>query len=437
MQAALPAIPKEPDRIAPAGAAGSNSEPAGAETSFKQQLTSIDQNNYSACRLAESSEQTSGGLAEDTGIDMVSQQAAILPPAQMWLENGHEIYPVIPLTNIMSKKTATTDIIRQILPTGGQTNIIQENIHHQTEMIHRGTGGKTEIISEQSLSQLRNETIFTKQGNQPAALASSISELGNLEGYKQKSISSSLITASPIRDVNGNHINTNIPAISISNNDTINKNLQQQQGNEEKGKTNSGNIFQLEQNNLGKTSTQDSPLIFSMNRESIPGFMTGTSSLEATSSLRLPSGTEVPHRSIVDQVINRFTMNRSLEPGMVTLKMYPAELGALRIEIRVDQENIRAYITTHNPQVQEIIDRYMSRLRDALEEQGLNLEHIEVNVDDNSKNDEQLSREQFTRQLPDDRGTSHLSSSISLKEEQVEANSGQSTENNHRLSVVI
>ncbi len=452
----LPATPMKSCPVAPpVEEEGSNLEPAGADTSFMEQLTSISQNNDLPSQLAESAEQLPDGVfVEDISINEVSQQAGVYP-AQIWLEYGknnispaafgnnqpatdiqlQDIPPV--LANIMNKKFANTDISRQILPTENQTSITQKDLNNKTEMINRGGGGKTEIVDEQLLPQLRAGTTLTKQVNQPVSLAYNISELSNQAVYKQIGSNPYLVTPSPIRDTNGNYISAKIPEISTINRATINNHLQQKQGNEEKGKANYGNIVQLEPNNMGKTSIQESPLIFSLHRESIPVVMPGTQSGYATSFLRLPSGTEVQHKSIIDQIINRFTVNRSMDPGTIILKMHPAELGELRMEIRVDQENIRAYITTQNPQVQEIIDRYMSKLRDALEEQGFNLEHLEVTVDDHSDNDEQLSKEQLNRQLNDEQGTSHLFASISQEEDPVDGNNIQSSENNRSINLLI
>ncbi len=46
------------------------------------------------------------------------------------------------------------------------------------------------------------------------------------------------------------------------------------------------------------------------------------------------------------------------------------------MEIKVEQDNIKAHIIAQNPQAQEMIDRHPPRLREALELQGLNLQQI-------------------------------------------------------------
>ncbi len=50
------------------------------------------------------------------------------------------------------------------------------------------------------------------------------------------------------------------------------------------------------------------------------------------------------------------------------------------MEIKVEQDNIKAHIIAQNPQAQAMIDRHLPRLREALEQQGLHLQQIEVTV---------------------------------------------------------
>ena len=95
---------------------------------------------------------------------------------------------------------------------------------------------------------------------------------------------------------------------------------------------------------------------------------------------RLPSGNFVPEGTVADQMIAHFSVNKRLESGSINLKLYPQELGELRMEIKVEQDNVKAHIIAQSPQAQEMIDRHMPRLREALEQQGLHLQQVEVTV---------------------------------------------------------
>ena len=113
--------------------------------------------------------------------------------------------------------------------------------------------------------------------------------------------------------------------------------------------------------------------------------------LAESSSLRLPSGLTVPGETVVDQMISHFSVNNRLESGTVNLKLNPQELGELRMEIKITQDNIKAHIVAQTPQAQEMISQHLPRLREALEQQGLHLQQIEVTIAANDN----PGREQF------------------------------------------
>ena len=101
-----------------------------------------------------------------------------------------------------------------------------------------------------------------------------------------------------------------------------------------------------------------------------------------TTYYQLGSGTLVPDTAVVDQMIAQFSANKRLETSTLNLKLHPQELGELRLEIKVEQDNVKAHIVTQSPHSQEMLDRHMPKLREALEQQGLHLQDIEVSVAD-------------------------------------------------------
>ncbi|NOQ46896.1 MAG: hypothetical protein GQ559_09540 [Desulfobulbaceae bacterium] len=220
-------------------------------------------------------------------------------------------------------------------------------------------------------------------------------------------------------DVNGNFIHSHLPdeVAKIAGNTSE---PEQQAG---KGsKQSQGNIpMQAEQlQNETTAPAKETPLIFSLNQGEASVSNSSQPTTATSLTLRLPSGLEVPESRILDQVINRFTLNRRLESGSITLRLHPQELGELRMEIKVEQDNIKAHITTQNPQVQEILDRHLPRLREALEQQGLSLEQMKVTVADSDNTDAQLFQENTgQQQLNRSTGTqsNHTSFSLPLEEE--------------------
>jgi len=119
------------------------------------------------------------------------------------------------------------------------------------------------------------------------------------------------------------------------------------------------------------------PLTFT--HQPITGPQTSNSATPA-SSFQLPSGLIVPEGTVVDQMIAHFSVNRQIESGTVNLRLSPQELGELRLEIKVEQDNIKAHFIAQSPQAQEMLDRHLPRLREALQQQGLHLQQVEVTI---------------------------------------------------------
>lgn len=139
------------------------------------------------------------------------------------------------------------------------------------------------------------------------------------------------------------------------------------------------------------SGSEGPPLIFA--HQQLSADVLTQSTLPQSASLRLPSGMTVYDTTVVDQMINHFSVNRQFESGTVNLRLYPQELGELRMEIKVEQDNIKAHIIAQNPQAQEMIDRHLPRLREALLQQGLNLQQVEVTVAASDRSGEEAFRD--------------------------------------------
>ncbi len=223
-------------------------------------------------------------------------------------------------------------------------------------------------------------------------------EVEEVAAATQTKHGSGIDSSSQPRDANSNYIHSNLPGVHVKTEGESDKNAQQQNGEGQKN---------IAKETLARTEHaaeakpgQDTPLIFTLDQDRAPGLMPHGQTTSTSLMLKLPSGTEIPHSQIINQVIDRFTLNRTLESGNITLKLHPAELGELRMEIKVEQDNIKAHITTQNPQVQEILDRHLPRLREALEQQGLNLELMKVTVGTDDGSNGQLFQEHFNNRQP-------------------------------------
>lgn len=114
-------------------------------------------------------------------------------------------------------------------------------------------------------------------------------------------------------------------------------------------------------------------------------------------TLRLPSGAFVPESHLLHQVVERLTLRHQGDRSQMTLRLHPEELGELRMELVMEKGVLKAQIQAQNPQVQEVLERNLFRLRDALEQQGLTLEQFDVNQGARQQGE---SSEQFARRQP-------------------------------------
>lgn len=112
-------------------------------------------------------------------------------------------------------------------------------------------------------------------------------------------------------------------------------------------------------------------------------------------ALRLPSGAFVPESHLLHQVVERLSLRNQGDRSQMTLRLHPEELGELRLELVMEKGVLKAQIQAQNPQVQEVLERNLFRLRDALEQQGLTLEQFDVSLGARQQGE---SSEQFARQ---------------------------------------
>ena len=148
---------------------------------------------------------------------------------------------------------------------------------------------------------------------------------------------------------------------------------------------------------LPGTGQEEPPAPFGL-RPEIAAATTATGADPA--ALRLPSGLIVPDTAVMDQVLAHLSLQRRLASTTVHLRLNPQELGELRMEIKVEQDNIKAHIIAQNPQAQEMIDRHLPRLREALELQGLNLQQVSVTLAGGDHADSQRFHDNLHRHLP-------------------------------------
>ena len=99
---------------------------------------------------------------------------------------------------------------------------------------------------------------------------------------------------------------------------------------------------------------------------------------DPTKTTILPSGTVVYDQEVIQQLVERFKINRRQLDSKIQLKLHPVELGKMEIDLTVKEGSIRANVVAQSQHVQEILERNITKLRSILEQQGFNVEDITV-----------------------------------------------------------
>ena len=111
------------------------------------------------------------------------------------------------------------------------------------------------------------------------------------------------------------------------------------------------------------------------------GMFADSAKVMTSATVQLPSGLQVPETQIFDQVVTHISGSVNGESGRMVLRLNPAELGSLKLDVVVEGDEVRANIHAQNQQVQEVIERHLPQLRNALAEQGLKIEQFQVDID--------------------------------------------------------
>lgn len=106
-----------------------------------------------------------------------------------------------------------------------------------------------------------------------------------------------------------------------------------------------------------------------------------SASVFAPNAIFTADGGPVTENQVVEQVLERLSLERSGDRSRIVIKLNPEELGEVKLSLTLEKDQLRAQLLTQNPQVQEILEKHLPKLHEALEKQGLKLEDIQVEVD--------------------------------------------------------
>ncbi len=112
----------------------------------------------------------------------------------------------------------------------------------------------------------------------------------------------------------------------------------------------------------------------------VQGFDTAKA-MPQTPMVQLSNGYQIPESQIFDQVVTQISGSINGESGRMVLRLQPAELGSLKLELKIEGDRVQAHLHAQTHQVQDVLERNLPQLRSALAEQGLKIDQFLVNVD--------------------------------------------------------
>jgi flagellar hook-length control protein FliK len=125
------------------------------------------------------------------------------------------------------------------------------------------------------------------------------------------------------------------------------------------------------------------------------------SSLQPAESQRPPAPAmpnQVPENELMQQVTQKLRISRIMQNSKMVMRLHPAELGNLKIDIHLKDGSINANIVAQSRQVQEILEKNMPRLRTLMEDQGLVVNEIAIAMEPDFADNFNLFDEQLANQ---------------------------------------
>lgn len=108
-------------------------------------------------------------------------------------------------------------------------------------------------------------------------------------------------------------------------------------------------------------------------------------------------GSSVSDEAIVQQVANRFNIQARNQETQINIRLHPAELGELKIDLTYREGAIRANVFAQSQHVHEILEKNMPRLREILQSQGIQVEDIQISSKSDIAENFDMLQEQFGR----------------------------------------
>jgi flagellar hook-length control protein FliK len=111
----------------------------------------------------------------------------------------------------------------------------------------------------------------------------------------------------------------------------------------------------------------------------------------------------LPTQKIIDSVVNKVTQSISEGKTEIEINLIPENLGKLTVKIVSDEGKLSANIQVKNLEVKQALDAGIIKLKDNLNQNGINVEQINVSLSEDYSKDHQ---ERFFNQTQQQTGSS-------------------------------
>ncbi len=127
-----------------------------------------------------------------------------------------------------------------------------------------------------------------------------------------------------------------------------------------------------------------------------PGPASGLAPADEPTPCPANSSPFVTEQQVLDQVVQRISLDSVAGGRRLTMDLQPAELGQVHLEVIQDQDHIQVRLLAQSSEVQGILERSLPQLQEALQQQGLRLDSIQVDID--QRHVSPHSQQQFQQQ---------------------------------------
>jgi flagellar hook-length control protein FliK len=191
------------------------------------------------------------------------------------------------------------------------------------------------------------------------------------------------------QDSKGQYLQAKIGANSQANSGSANNPNQQGTQQDVSGNSSSQSVTQT----TGLTATTETTQSYSQVSQGVLDTPVAKATTVTHPAAPFP-GSAVSDDAIVQQVANRFNMQVRNQETQINIRLQPAELGELKIDLTYREGAIRANVFAQSQRVQEILEKNMPKLRELLQGQGIQVEDIQISAKSDIAGDFDLLQEQ-------------------------------------------